>query len=162
MSTGACIHATVPDTDQMARTAAALQGALPALQDLHVEGVRTQDWCQFIDYPRGAFTNIVDRDSTCNLFTKPPGPFDDTATADYDRVKAALEATGVSIQIVWNVEYDASGQITTAEFDVTAGMYDRFSYRYDRNNTLSLEPNPDTIVIEQVNDQWWFLSEDWN
>jgi hypothetical protein len=33
---------------------------------------------------------------------------------------------------------------------------------YDRDNTVSKEPNPDTIVTQQINDHWWFLSEDWN
>jgi hypothetical protein len=64
--------------------------------------------------------------------------------------------------IAWNIEYDDAGHIKTAEFDVTAGSFDRFSYLYDRDDTVSREETPDTIVTEQINEHWWFMSEDWN
>jgi hypothetical protein len=161
LTTAGCLHAKVPSADRMARDVAALQSVFPTLQALEVHGFRDQDSCRFIEYPRGAFTNILDAGSTCNLFHGKPQAFDATATADFDTVKQALDESGVRTMIVWNIEYDnATGAIKRAEFDLEAGLYDRFSYLYEPNSSDA--PNPDTIVLTQVNPEWWFSSEDWN
>ncbi|HLY12910.1 MAG TPA: hypothetical protein VKR24_01065 [Candidatus Limnocylindrales bacterium] len=157
-----CLHASPPGSDEETLAAHQLEGVFPTLEQLKVAGFRNQDWCQFIDYPRGSFTNILDPDSTCNLFDGRPQSFDGTASADFQHVKEALDNSGVGLFMVWNIEYDTNGQITTAEFEVTAGDFDRFSYLYDRDNTISKEPNPDTIVTDRINDDWWFMSTDWN
>lgn len=157
-----CIHASVPSSDEMARNADRLQNVFTTLEERQVRGFRNQDWCQFIDYPRGSFSNLLDSENACNLFDGPPTAFDGTASADFDRVKNVLNDSGVGTFIAWNIRYDDAGLITTAEFDVTAGSFDRFSYLYDRDNTVSKEETPDTIVTEQINDHWWFMSEDWN
>lgn len=159
---GGCIHAAVPTAARMTETASALDGVLPALAELRVKGFRDQDWCRFIDYPRGTFSNQQDETSACNVFSGTPMPYDDQATADWERVRQALRDAGVSVLMVWNISFDDSGQITQAEFDMNAGAYDRFSYLYDPLNQVDKEPNPDTIVTQQINGSWWFLSEDWN
>jgi hypothetical protein len=146
----------------MARNADQLESVFATLEQLQVRGFRNQDWCQVIDYPRGSFSNLLDAENACNLFTGPATAFDGTASADYERVKKALGDSGVGTFIAWNIEYDDAGHITTAEFDVTAGAFDRFSYLYDRDNTVSKEETPDTIVTEQIDGHWWFMSEDWN
>lgn len=146
----------------MARNAAALETVLPTLEQLKVNGFRNQDWCRFIDYPRGSFSNLLDSDNACNLFNCAPEAFDETASADFERVKKALDDSGISTEIAWAIEYDDAGHVTTAEFDVTAGAFDRFSYLYDRDNTVSKEVTPDTIVTVRINEHWWFMSEDWN
>lgn len=157
-----CIHANVPDAGQMSDDVERLQATFAVFDELDVAGFRNQDWCQFIDYPRGSFTNVVDPDSTRNLFNNPPQAFDEQASTDFDRVKQVISDTGVSTYLVWNIEYDADGKVRVAEFVLNAGMYDRFSYLYDPGNEVSKEPNPDTIVTEEVGGGWWFLSEDWN
>jgi hypothetical protein len=156
-----CVHASVPSSDEMARDADHLESVFSTLEQLRVSGFRDQDWCQFIDYPRGSFSNLLDFENTCNLFTSPPQAFDETASADFERVKNALRDSGADT-VIARIEYDDVGHITIAGFDINAGAFDRFSYLYDRDNTVSKEPNPDTIVTEQINQQWWFMSEDWN
>jgi hypothetical protein len=146
----------------MADAADALARVLPSLAELKIEGFRDQDWCRFIDYPRGAFSNESDPESTCNLFSGQPTPYDDQATKDWEQVRRALGDAEVSVWMVWNIHYDGDGRITLATFEITAGEFDRFSYLYDPGNEVDKEPSPDTIVTRQINSSWWFMSEDWN
>lgn len=156
-----CVHASVPNADRRRDDAQRLEAVLPTLQSLRVEGFRSQDWCRFIDEPRGAFTNILDVTSVCNVFTKPPQAFDDSASTDFETVKQALSDSGVSTMMVWNIEYDGAGQITAAQFDLNAGSFDRFSYLYGRDTPVSRD-SFQAIVFEKINDHWWFLSDDFN
>ncbi|MEA2653769.1 MAG: hypothetical protein QOI37_996 [Chloroflexota bacterium] len=156
-----CAHASVPSADDMARNADQLEATFPTLEHLQVRGFRTQDWCQFIDYPPGSFSNLLTAENACNLFASPPKAFDNTASADFGRVKKALSDSGVGIDIAWNIKYDDAGQISAAEFDVTAGAFDRFSYLYDRDKPVSSD-GYQPIVFQQINQHWWFLSDDWN
>ena len=77
-------------------------------------------------------------------------------------MRQAVRDAGVPLQMVWAIQYSADGRLIQAKFDVRAGLYDRFSYLYDPESGMDKSPNPDTIVIKQINDAWWFLSEDWN
>ena len=157
----ACVHASVPAREDMAHTARSLESVLPTIQQIHVEGFRSQDWCRFLDYPRGAFTNIVDEGSACNVFRKVPEAFDERATADFQVVQGALQDSRVSVWMVWNVTYDNAGGITAAQFDVVAGSFDRFSYLYSRDGPVAGDEYQ-AIAFQQVDDHWWFLSEDFN
>ena len=111
-----------------------LEQAFPVFEELRLRGVRDQDWCKFLDYPNGAFTNDAEA-STCNFFDGPPKPFDDAARADFARVADALQKTGVKTYLVWWIEYDDAGRIQSAEFDLSAGGSGRWSYIYDRGNS---------------------------
>ena len=156
-----CAHAAVPSSDEMARNADQLEGAFTTLEGLQVRGFRSQDWCQFIDYPRGSFSNLLDSENACNLFAAPPQAFDATASADFERVRKALAESGVRTFIAWNIEYDGAGHVTTAEFDVAAGSFDRFSYHFSRDKAFSAD-DYEAIVLQQIKEHWWFLSEDFN
>jgi hypothetical protein len=140
---------------------AQLEAAFPTLSALRVSGFRNQDWCRFIDYERGTFTNVLEEMSTCNLFDGVPTAFDATATDDFAIVRQALADTGVNVMMAF-VRIDQAGTVEAATFDLVAGDFDRFSYVYDRSGATKPEPNPDTIVAEQINDNWLFISEDWN
>lgn len=156
-----CLHAPVPTADRMQADVAQLETAFPTLSGLQVSGFRNQDWCRFIDYQRGTFTNVLEETSTCNLFDGVPAAFDDKATQDFATVRQALADTGVTVMMVF-VRMDRAGAVEAATFDLVAGDFDRFSYVYDRSGATLPEPNPDTIVAEQINDNWLFFSEDWN
>lgn len=154
-------HAAVPDTGQMTRDAHQLEGTFPALEALHVDNFRNQDWCQVLSYAAGSFATSSNP-STCVPSEATPTAFNAKASADFERVKRALGDTGVSIWAIEGIGYDAAGRLTHARFDVVAGVSDAFFYLFDRDNNISKDPNPDTIVTQKINADWWFLSEDWN
>jgi len=160
LATAGCAHASVPGPDQQTQNAQRLEAVLPVLEDLRVDGFRSQDWCWFIDYPRGAFTNDLKGATACNVFTTPPQAFDDTASTDFATVQRALGDSGVSTMMVWNVEYDGVGRIKAAQFELNAGAFDRFSYLYSRDIPASRD-GYESIVFQQISDHWWFLSESW-
>jgi hypothetical protein len=148
----------------MTRETGQLQGVFGTLQDLRVAGFRHNDWCRFIDYPHGAFTNVLEQDSACNVFGKPPQSFDKSASADFVRVKHAVADAGVGVWMIWNFQFDALGQVTTATFELDAGAFDRFSYVYysDPQATVSKETDPEAKVVQQIDGHWWFVSDDFN
>lgn len=145
----------------MTREVHRLEQAFPLFEELRLRGFRNQDWCKFLDYPRGAFTNDKET-STCNLFDSPPKDFDDQAKADFARVEEALRQTGVRTDLVWWIEYDAGGRVTGAEFALDAGGFTRWSYVLDRGNTEPKENLEGESVYTRINDDWWFWWGDWN
>lgn len=156
-----CATGSRPNADQMGRDVAHLEEAFLVLEQLRVRGFRDQDWCRFIDYPRGAFTSDANT-STCNLFDGTPQAFDDPADTDFHRVKAALDETGVSTYLVWWIEYDSAGRMKAAEFDLPSGdLGGRWSYIYDRGGVMP-EDDPGESVYTRIKDDWWFWWEDWN
>jgi hypothetical protein len=164
LSLAGCIHQSVPSDDQLADTTAKLANILPTLSALRVRSFNDQDWCRVIDDARGNFTNLPDSD-TCDfvdILDRKPVAFDDKATDDWRQVRQAFRDAGVSVEAIAGIQYDADGSITRAEFDMKAGMYDRFEYLFDPNHEMDHEDNPDTIVNQQIDDTWWFVSEDWN
>jgi hypothetical protein len=158
---GGCIFAAQPDAGTMSQDVERLEQAFPVFEELRIRGFRDQDWCKFLDYPNGAFTNDS-KASTCNLFDGPPKTFDDAATADFARIADALEKADVETYLVWWIEYDDAGRMQGAEFDLAAGDFNRWSYIYDRGNKEPKEDIEGESVYTRINDDWWFWWEDWN
>ena len=160
---GGCIHATQPSAERMSRDVQKLESTFPAFEELRVRGFRNQDWCRFIDYPRGAFTNLSagDDSDTCNLFAGQGSAFDQKAIADFERVRRALDDSGVRGDWVLGIRYDASGRLTSAQFAVEGGLYDRWAYVYDPGGALP-ENMEGEEMYTRVNDDWYFWWEDWN
>jgi hypothetical protein len=158
-----CIHAGRPSAERMTDDVQKLAATFPVLEEVRVRGFRNQDWCRFIDYPRGAFTNLPSGDDsdTCNLFDGKALAFDDAAKADFDRVRQELDASGVHGDWVLNVTYNAGGQLNGAEFAVQGGAFDRWSYVYDPGGTMP-EDIPDEEEYAPINGDWYFWWEDWN
>src|SRR5262245_21899051 len=158
-----CVHAGRPDADRMARDVEKLQSAFPVLEELGVRGFRNQDWCRFIDYPRGAFTNLPDGDNsdTCNLFDGKGLAFDNAAKADFERVRGTLDQTGVHGDWVLNVTYDGAGQLKGAEFAVQGDAFDRWTYVYEPGGAVP-EDMPGEEEYTPINADWYFWWEDWN
>jgi hypothetical protein len=156
-----CINSAQPDANQMSRDVQHLEQAFPVFEELRVRGFRDQDWCEFLDYPNGAFT-IDAEASACNLFDGPPKAFDAAARADFARVADALHKTDVRTYLVWWIEYDEAGCVQGAEFDLAAGDVNRWSYIYDRGNRQPKDDIEGESVSTRINDDWWFWWEDWN
>lgn len=147
----------------MALDVANLKSSFPTLEDLRVTGFRDQDWCRFIDYPRGAFTTKPDGSDAgaCNLFSGPALPFDHQAEADFQTVRRALSDAGMRGKWVTWVQFDAGGRIKSAQFDVNGGAFDRWTYVFDRGGPMP-ESMPAEEVYTPINDDWYFWWEDWN
>jgi hypothetical protein len=158
-----CIHASQPDADQMARDVKDLKASFSTLEALRLSGFRDQDWCRFIDYPRGAFTSLPvgDDSDTCNLFDGAALPFDDQASADFERVRAALAGTGVRGDSVLNIQHDDAGHMRTADFDLNGGSFDRWTYVFDRGGSMP-ENEEGEELYTRINEDWYFWWEDWN
>ncbi len=57
VAAGGCTNAAQPDADQMSRDVQRLEHAFPVFEERRLRGFRDQDWCKFLDYPNGDFTN---------------------------------------------------------------------------------------------------------
>ena len=154
------VYWSQPDQDRMTRDVASLHKVLPTLEQLQVEEFRNQDWCRNLAYSGGRFSNTLQ--TTCNLFDGSPVDFTSKANADFARIADALNSSGVWIHLVWQVQYDAAGRATYAEFDLNPAPWDshRWSYVYDPGGPL-----PADMVNEEsytrIDSDWYFHWEDW-
>lgn len=102
----ACLNSALPNAGDTASTASRLEATFATLEVLRINGWRDQDWCRFIDYGRGSFSNLLPGDddaTTCNLFDAPAQTFDTEASSDFARIREAFARAGVSVQMAWTV-----------------------------------------------------------
>ena len=154
-----CGQPSVPGEQQQATSTSTLASLLHDLAKTRVEGFRDQDWCRFIVYARGAFTNLPDSEGGCNAFRGQPLAFDAGATADWAALQGEFQTKGVPVWLA-QIDYDASGQITHAEFGITPGSTTDFSYVYDPAHTDGWKDRK-ILLLHQIDADWWFLSEAW-
>lgn len=158
----ACAHAALPNRDNMTDAVARLEQVFPTIEGLKVSGWRDQDWCRFIEYPHGSFSNLLEGEtSTCNLFDGPPQAFDTQASTDFARVEQAFKGANLSVWMAWGITYDDRDKVNFAEFDMNAGLTDRWMYLYSPNQPISKDDWPDAEAFQQVNEHWWFVDDDW-
>jgi hypothetical protein len=146
----------------MASDVSKLEASFTTLEAFRLIGFRNQDWCRFIDYPRGSFTNLPEGTdgATCNLFEGKALPFDDQAQQDFAAVGAALADAGWRGKWVTGIEYGGNGHVQRAEFDWDGGSFDRWSYWYEPG--LVPENLEGEVEYTPISDGWWFRWEDWN
>jgi hypothetical protein len=154
------LYWTQPDGPRMTRDVTNLTPVLLALEDLHAEAYRNQDWCRNISYSGGAFSNNSES-STCNLFDEPPADFTAAANTDFARIEDALNRSGVWVYAVRQIAYE-NGRMTHAEFDLVAAPweFDRWSYIYDPGGPLP-EGMENEEVYTRIDADWYFHWEDW-
>ncbi len=151
-----CAHVAEPDAAGKARDAAALAEVLPVLEELGVTHWRDQDWCtDFVD--RAGHFLRSDEPDNCNPLGDAVSAFSDEATADFDRIRSALVASGVSVVEV----YRPSADPRTTIFDLRAGAFDRFSYVHDPGYQPQ-ENLENEWVATPIDEDWYFVWEDWN
>lgn len=159
---GCCVHASVPSEAEMTRSAQALSRVLPTLTNLQVREFRDSGWCRRLEYRSGTYSNQPGPGTACDLPDQPTSAFDSQATTDWNALRQALRKSGVSVETVSLVAYDSAGQLSTASFNIRAGDFDDYFYVYDRRGVVCEPPNPNTLLCRQIDDDWWFVSEDWN
>ena len=133
-----------------------LEPTLPALAALEVELFRDQDWCAVLDYARGTFT--TNERETCVYFADDPQPFDAQASADFDALKASLQASGVPVRLISDVVV-AEGRLTEVTFELEDGdlNYKRLIY----NETGDAPPEDPERTDSRLNKTWFYQVEDW-
>jgi hypothetical protein len=136
---------------------AALGRAFPILEELHIQGFRRDDQCEYIVNGRGAFSTAEDG-ANCNIFTEPALPFDPRATADFERVSEALDAARIGVKIVGEVGYDSSGAMRAASFDFGDTAFVGQTYIFDPAGTYPVPTGPDTTYTKI--DALWFMLVD--
>jgi hypothetical protein len=139
-SVAACFHVAQPGAARKSRDVAALAEVLPVLDELRVTNWRDQDWCTDFAYRRGRFLRSDDPDN-CNPFGDVAAPFTDAATADFEAVRSAVRASGVSVREI----YRPAAVPGQTGFDLIAGSFDRFSYVHEPGFEL-----PDNLENEWV------------
>lgn len=147
-----------PSASQRRRDVSNLTQTFPVLEEYQVEAYRNQDWCKNIAYQRGKFSN-TDR-TTCNLFQGDPSEFDTQAQADFDTVAAAIAKSRVKLYYISGFQYDAQEKLIRAEFHLS-GDFNRYSYIYEPGYSL-----PEDLAYERhhtaIDENWYFVWEDWN
>jgi hypothetical protein len=154
------LYWTEPDQARMSRDTASLRDVIRVLEQMQVQQFRNQDWCRNITYAGGSFSNSLE--DTCNVFGAQPHDFTPEANAALARVADALNASGVWVYFVLQVEYDDAGRLTHAEFDLAEApwRFDRWSYVYAPGEPLPPDM-PNDEIYTRIDSDWYYHWGDW-
>jgi hypothetical protein len=155
-----CLNTAEPDANRQARDAAELAAVLPLIEDLGLTSYRNQDWCRNIAYSGGRFSDNLE-DETCRLFGLPRRPFTPEAQDALRRVESALAETSVDVYSVSVWKPDDAAPNGRTEFDVVGGVFDRWRYVH-APGYRGLTNWPNEWVETAIDDDWYFVWEDWN
>ena len=85
----------------------ALAGTFPLIEDLGVDAYWVDGECRYLHYRRGTFSNDTSPNGGCRVWDHPdPGPLDDQANHDIDRLADAFRAAHVSVDY-FSIEHDS-------------------------------------------------------
>jgi len=131
---------------------------VPVVDELDVRFYLDEGFtCQSLLYSRGEFR---EGDGSCGSPTESFGPFDAVVRRDFDRIRAAIKASGVN-----TLRFDASvndgGVLTHVSFRIVDHSieWNRF-YLFDP--TLAGPKSgqaPNAPRYEQINERWWLVTE---
>jgi hypothetical protein len=140
-----------------------LAQTLTVLKDYHVTQYRNQDWCHVLIYQKGTYwTSSVPLTRNCAYVGGyedqiPQSPFSQTASDDFTTLNNLYFWTGIRVRSVY-VEYDSSGEILSAQFNIQGLIIFNTSYMY------SPKTIPSDIAGEVENDfiepGWYYQVED--
>jgi hypothetical protein len=112
--------------------------------------------CNSMLYPRGEFR---DGDVSCGSPTESYGPFDATVRSDFDHIRAAIEASRVNTHR-FDAFVTADGVLRHVSFPLEDSSIEwNWGYLYDPNNTVSKGQRPNAPTYQQINDNWWLVTE---
>lgn len=137
------------DVDRLSQT-------FGALEQLQVQAYRNQDWCKNIFYRRGKFTS--NSRATCNLFSGKPQPFDAQAQQDFETIEQAIATTKVKLYYVLNLKYAGDRTLIGATFSLPSGH----EYVYAPAYKVLPESLPNEREYSPINEDWYFIRNDWN
>lgn len=161
-----------PPLSEMEVVAASLPRAFDTLVTLRVHEFRQSDWCTYIAYERGLFSQNGDG-SGCNLalmrLQQPEGildlpvatypAFDAQTIHDFELVSLALEETGVPVREV-STRYDGEGAIRRAMFTVEGGV-DTWQYIYLPDYGDLPDDIPNEMRYTPIDGDWYFRWIEW-
>lgn len=137
-----------------------LPKAFDILEKYQVTAYRNQDWCKNIAYSRGRFTN--ETKSTCTyLLQGAAEPFDGQAHKDFKAIAREIAGSGVGLYSIEAIQYDTSGQLVMARFNLK-GLFNRRAYVYAPGYKELPEDMPHELTYTALNQDWYYVWEDWN
>jgi hypothetical protein len=137
-----------------------LESIFPILAKYKVQAYRNQDWCKNIYYGKGKFSNN-NKQSTCNLFTGQAEEFNEQANIDFQIIGKALRTINLNI-LYFDIKYDENNNIKYAEFNIDCLKCSRDSFVYSFNYTNLPENQGKELQYLKINNNWYYLTEDWN
>lgn len=113
--------------------------------------------CHSLLYSRGEYR---DGDDSCGSPTESYGPFDAVVRRDFDRIRAAIEATAVGT-FRFDASINADGSLTRVSFRLVdrSIQWNRF-YLFDPTNAIPKSDRaPNAPRYQRINERWWLVTE---
>ncbi len=138
--------------DDVARLAAEV---LPVIDELDVSTYLDEgSMCRWLVHPRGDF-----REGGCATSAERFSAFDDTARADFDRVTAAMRASGVDTHR-FEASISSAGAVGDARFWLEdSSIQWNWFYLYDPQDAITKNRHEGKPSYERISDGWWLMTE---
>jgi hypothetical protein len=147
-----------PSTERIIGDVARLEThVVPLVDELDVHFYLDERWtCHSILYSRGEFR---DGDDSCGSPTESYVLFDVGVRSDFDRIKAALSASGAGIHR-FEASIGTDGALRSISFRLGDSSI-RWNWFYvdDPNNSITKSDGPNPPTYARINDRWWLLTE---
>jgi hypothetical protein len=150
-----------PSPSQQVGDVAKLPSSFPVIERLQLVAYGT-DAQEIFHYRRGGLSKSGSSRTYFDAETRTQKsfpPFDAQAQADLTALEDAIAKTGVRITGISGLKYDSEGKIVFAEFHLSDFV--RFHYVYSPNYKPLPTSNRDSKYT-RINDDWYFVVEDWN
>ncbi|MBD2092203.1 hypothetical protein H6F67_20340 [Microcoleus sp. FACHB-1515] len=125
---GLILFGCQPSTAQQRRQVDRLPRSFATLEQVRVEGYRSQQ------------------------------PFGAQAQQDFEQVERAIAATGVQVNLIQDLKYDANGTLVGAAFVLPSGHDYVYAPAY-KTLPASL---PNELEYRRISQDWYFVWHDWN
>jgi hypothetical protein len=144
-----------PDPARQARDTQALRAVLPVLEELRVTDYSNVDGCQSISSSTGEWSNPPEG---CYYYGPPPASFAPEDREAFDRVKGALDGSGVWVDSLSSVKIDTGGKLRSVQFNLSSGPFSETisSYVYDPGYSLP-ESSPYGATYRAIDSDWYFV-----
>jgi hypothetical protein len=131
---------------------------VPVVEELDVrfyldEGVT----CHAVLYSRGEFR---EGDGSCGSPTESYGPFDAVVRKDFDRISAAIKASGVKT-LRFDASVNAAGALTHVSFRIIDRSIEwNWFYLFDPTNAVPKGGQASNAPrYQRINERWWLVTE---
>jgi hypothetical protein len=151
-----------PSPSQQVGDVAKLLSSFPIIERLQLVAYGT-DAQEIFHYRRGFLSKSGSSRTYYDAETRTERtfpPFDAQAQADLAALEDAIAKTGVRITRISGLKYDSKSKIAIAEFHLRSD-FSRFHYVYSPNYKTLPTSNRNSKYT-RINDDWYFVVEDWN
>jgi hypothetical protein len=149
-----------PDQARMTRDVGSLARIMPTLEQFRLEGFYDRDGCRTMAYSGGSFASSNASDCRRTI-AGVAVDFTPKANDDFTSIAEALNSTGVWVNDVDQIEHDASGRITSAEFQLIPEplQMSGWSYIYDPGAPLPADFEGQAEYT-RIDSNWYFYVDE--